>query len=61
VLLGLSAAISHTAVVWAAALIGLYCSEARLSIASAVIILGVAVLLRTRFSDHRGIGRTPRC
>jgi hypothetical protein len=42
VLLGLSATISHTAVVWAAALIGLYCSEACLQIASAVIVPGVA-------------------
>jgi nickel/cobalt exporter len=51
VLLGLSATISHTAVVWAIALLGLYLgqdlsgerSEAYLQIASAVIILGVAV------------------
>jgi nickel/cobalt exporter len=50
VLLGLSATISHTAVVWAVALLGLYFgqdlsgerSEAYLQIASALIILGVA-------------------
>ncbi|RTM14542.1 MAG: nickel/cobalt efflux protein RcnA [Bradyrhizobiaceae bacterium] len=50
VLLGLSATISHTAVVWAVALLGLYFgqdlsgerSEAYLQLASAVIILGVA-------------------
>ena len=50
VLLGLSATISHTAVVWAVAFLGLYFghdlsgerSEAYLQIASALIILGVA-------------------
>jgi nickel/cobalt exporter len=50
VLLGLSATISHTAVVWAVALAGLYFgrelsgerSEAYLQLASAVIILGIA-------------------
>ncbi|MGY4432869.1 nickel/cobalt exporter [Bradyrhizobium sp. F1.13.1] len=50
VLLGLSATVSHTAVVWAVALLGLYFgqdlsggrSEAYLQLASAVIILGVA-------------------
>ncbi|MCW5703662.1 MAG: nickel/cobalt efflux transporter RcnA [Bradyrhizobium sp.] len=50
VLLGLSATISHTAVVWAVALLGLYFgqdlsgarSEAYLQLASAVVILGVA-------------------
>ncbi|MGJ4931893.1 nickel/cobalt efflux transporter [Bradyrhizobium sp. HKCCYLS2038] len=50
VLLGLSATISHTAVVWAVALLGLYFghdlsgqrSEAYLQLVSAVIILGVA-------------------
>jgi nickel/cobalt exporter len=50
VLLGLSATISHTAVVWAVALLGLYFgqdlsgerSEAYLQIASAAIILAVA-------------------
>ncbi|CCD98138.1 nickel/cobalt efflux transporter [Bradyrhizobium sp. STM 3809] len=50
VLLGLSATISHTAVVWAVALLGLYFghdlsgerSEAYLQLASAVIIIGVA-------------------
>lgn len=49
-LLGLSATISHTAVVWAIALLGLYFgsdlsgerSEAYLQLASAAIILGVA-------------------
>jgi nickel/cobalt exporter len=51
VLLGLSAAVSHTAVVWAVALAGLHFgqqwsgehSEAYLQVASAVIILGIAV------------------
>lgn len=50
VLLGLSATISHTAIVWAVALAGLYFgqelsgerSEAYLQMASAVIIIGVA-------------------
>ncbi|MBR0789199.1 nickel/cobalt efflux transporter RcnA [Bradyrhizobium manausense] len=50
VLLGLSATISHTAVVWVVALLGLYFgqdlsgerSEAYLQLASAVIIVGVA-------------------
>jgi nickel/cobalt exporter len=50
VLLGLSATVSHTAVVWAVALLGLYFgqdlsgerSEAYLQLASAVIIIGVA-------------------
>ncbi|MBR0799974.1 nickel/cobalt efflux transporter RcnA [Bradyrhizobium jicamae] len=50
VLLGLSATISHTAVVWAVALLGLYFgqdlsgerSEAYLQLTSAVIIIGVA-------------------
>ena len=50
VLLGLSATISHTAVVWAVAVLGLYFgqdlsgerSEAYLQLASAVIIIGVA-------------------
>jgi nickel/cobalt transporter (NicO) family protein len=51
VLLGLSATVSHTAVVWAVALGGLYfgqrwsaqASEPYLQIASAVLIIGVAV------------------
>ena len=57
-LLGLSATISHTAVVWAVALVGLYFgrdfsgerSEAYLQLASAGIILGVAAWMvwRTR-------------
>lgn len=50
VLLGLSATVSHTAIVWAIALAGLYFgqelsgerSEAYLQIASAVIIVGIA-------------------
>src|SRR5580765_5627552 len=50
VLLGLSATISHTAIVWAVALAGLYFgqelsgerSEAYLQLASAVIIVGIA-------------------
>jgi nickel/cobalt exporter len=55
-LLGLSATISHTAVVWAVALGGLYFgrqwngeqSEAYLQIASAVIIIGLAVWMAWR-------------
>lgn len=55
-LLGLSATISHTAVVWAVALSGLYFgrqwsgehSEAYLQIASAVIIIGLAVWMAWR-------------
>lgn len=50
VLLGLSATVSHTTVVWAVALLGLYFgqdpsgerSEAYLQLASAVVIIGVA-------------------
>lgn len=50
ILLGLSATLSHTAVVWVVALAGQYCgqqwgnevSEPYFQIASAVIILGVA-------------------
>jgi nickel/cobalt exporter len=56
VLLGLSATISHTAVVWAIALLGLYFgqdlsgerSEAYLQIASAAVILGVATWMVRR-------------
>src|SRR6185295_10247007 len=55
-LLGLSAAISHTAVVWVIALGGLYFgrqwngeqSEAYLQIASAVIIVGIAIWMAWR-------------
>ena len=57
VLLGLSATVSHTAVVWAVALVGLYfgsqwdpeTSEPYFQIASAVAIVGVAMwmILRT--------------
>jgi nickel/cobalt transporter (NicO) family protein len=55
-LLGLSAAISHTAVVWAAALGGLYFgrrwdgaqSEAYFQIASAVVIVAIAVWMAWR-------------
>ena len=56
VLLGLSATASHTAVVWAVALIGLYLgshwnaetSEPYLQLASAVLIVGVAVWMVAR-------------
>jgi nickel/cobalt exporter len=56
VLLGLSAAVSHTAVVWVVALAGLHFgqqwsgehSEAYLQVASAVIILGIAVWMLWR-------------
>lgn len=56
VLLGLSATISHTAVVWVVALGGLYFgrqwngeqSEAVLQIASAIIIIGVAIWMAWR-------------
>jgi nickel/cobalt transporter (NicO) family protein len=55
-LLGLSAAISHTAVVWVIALGGLYLgrrwdgeqSEAYFQIASAVVIVGIAVWMAWR-------------
>ncbi|HQS58806.1 MAG: nickel/cobalt efflux protein RcnA [Gallionellales bacterium 35-53-114] len=69
VLLGLSAAISHTAVVWVIALGGMYfgqkwnaeSSESYMQIASAVLIMGVAIwmiwrtwqLQRTCFHDHK--------
>jgi nickel/cobalt exporter len=63
VLLGLSATISHTAIVWAIALAGLYFgqelsgerSEAYLQLASAVIIVGIAgwMVWRTR-RDQNG-------
>lgn len=56
VLLGLSATLSHTAVVWAVALIGLYfgrqwnaeASEPYLQVASAVLIIGVAAWMMWR-------------
>lgn len=55
-LLGLSAAISHTAIVWAVALGGLYFgrqwsgeqSEAYFQIASAIVIIGIAVWMAWR-------------
>jgi nickel/cobalt exporter len=61
VLLGLSATISHTAVVWAVALLGLYFgqglsgerSEAYLHLASAVIITGVAAWMVWRLGESR--------
>ena len=62
VLLGLSAAISHTAVVWVIALGGQYlgrelnteASEPYLQIASAVIVLGVAVwMIRRMWRDRQ--------
>lgn len=65
VLLGLSATISHTAIVWAIALAGLYFgqelsgerSEAYLQLASAVIIIGIAAWMvwrtwREQNSEH---------
>ena len=64
VLLGLSAALSHTAVVWAVALVGLHyagrfdaeTSEPYFQLASAVIIVGVALwmLWRSRRDAHGG-------
>ena len=64
VLLGLSATISHTAVVWAVALLGQYfgrswsteASEPYFQVASAVLIVLIAVwmLLRTWREQHRG-------
>jgi nickel/cobalt transporter (NicO) family protein len=69
VLLGLSATVSHTAVVWAVALGGLYfgqrwsaeTSEPYLQVASAVLIVGVALWMLWRTSreqrasqDHSG-------
>ncbi len=61
---GLSATISHTAVVWAIALGGLYFgrqlygqqSEAYFQIASAVVIVGIAVWM----AGGRGASRTPK-
>jgi nickel/cobalt exporter len=62
-LLGLSATVSHTAVVWAVALLGLYfgsywdpeTSEPYFQLASAVLIVSVAVwmLVRTRRDQQR--------
>lgn len=56
VLLGLSATVSHTAVVWAVALVGLYfgsrwdpeTSEPYFQVASALLIIGVAVWMLAR-------------
>lgn len=69
ILLGLSAAISHTGVVWVIALGGMYfgqkwnaeTSESYLQVASAVLIVGVAIWMiwrtwrqqRTCFHDHK--------
>ena len=69
VLLGLSATISHTAVVWVIALGGMYfgqkwnaeSSESYMQVASAVLIIGVAIWMiwrtwrqqRTCFHDHK--------
>ncbi len=69
VLLGVSAAISHTAVVWVIALGGMYCgqiwnaetSEPYRQVASAVLIVGVALWMiwrtwrqqRACFQDHK--------
>lgn len=68
VLLGLSATLSHTAVVWAVAMAGLYfgrnwnaeATEPYFQVASAVLIIGVATWMlwrtwrqqRARFHDH---------
>jgi nickel/cobalt exporter len=64
VLLGLSAATSHTAVVWAVAMGGLYFgrewqggeTEAYFQIASAIVIIGIAVWMawRTWREQHHG-------
>src|SRR5437868_13721517 len=64
VMLGLAATVSHTAVVWAIALLGMYfgsrwdaeASEPYLQLASGVIIAGVALwmLLRTRREQRQG-------
>ena len=64
VLLGLSATISHTAVVWAVAMLGLYfgrswnaaTTEPYFQVASAVLIVGVAtwMLWRTWRDQHAG-------
>jgi nickel/cobalt exporter len=61
ILLGLSATISHTAVVWAVALIGLYfgrqwnaeASEPYFQVASAVLIIGVAAWMIWRTWRHQ--------
>lgn len=61
ILLGLSATISHTAVVWAVALIGLYfgrqwnaeASEPYFQVASAVLIIGVAAWMMWRTWRHQ--------
>ncbi|GAB1715640.1 MAG: high-affinity nickel-transporter [Nitrobacter sp.] len=63
VLLGLSAAISHTAIVWVAAFAGLHFgqrwsdghSEAYLQVASAVIILGIAAWMVWRTWRERNL------
>ncbi|AMO98149.1 high-affinity nickel-transport family protein [Collimonas arenae] len=66
IFLGLSATLSHTAVVWAVALIGLYfgrqwnaeASEPYFQLASAILIVGVALWMmwrtwrQQRFADH---------
>jgi nickel/cobalt transporter (NicO) family protein len=62
ILLGLSATISHTAVVWAVAMAGLYfgnnwsaeATEPYLQVASAVLIIGVAIWMvwRTWRNEH---------
>jgi nickel/cobalt transporter (NicO) family protein len=60
VLLGLSAALSHTAIVWIVALAGLYFgrqwgeqSEAYFQLASAIIIIGVAIWMAWRTWHHQ--------
>lgn len=73
VLLGLAATVSHTAVVWAIALAGLYFgaswateqSEPYMQLASAVAIIGIAVWMlwrvrRERSGEHHHHGHGPR-
>ncbi|MES2771759.1 MAG: nickel/cobalt efflux transporter [Pseudomonadota bacterium] len=65
VLLGLSATLSHTAVVWLIAMAGLYfgsrwdmaASEPYFQMASAVLILGVAVWMMWRTWRHRHLAQ----
>ena len=65
VLLGLSATVSHTAVVWAVALGGLYfgqrwsaeTSEPYLQVASAVLIVGVALWMLWRTYQEQRAAR----
>ncbi len=63
ILLGLAATISHTAIVWAIALLGLYfgaqwstqTSEPYLQIVSAILMIGIALwMLRQLMHSHQG-------